>query len=102
MPRRASRLSLGMSAAACAIALVAAAVPAMGLGDCTDSRCAQLRRIPPPKAPKGAHSQRKQLWRCEPPPGWGWYLRQKFYNDCSQPLVVFDELGDKVWVHQNW
>jgi hypothetical protein len=100
MPRRASRLFLGMSAAACALALAAAA-PAMSLGDCTDSRCAQLWRIPQPKVRKGAHSQLKQLRRCEPPAGWGWYRRQKFYSDCSQPLVVFDELGDKVWVHRN-
>lgn len=102
MKRRALRLSLGMSAAACAMALVAAIGPAKSLGDCTDSRCAQLRRIPPPKVHKGAHSQRRQLCCCEPPRGWGWYRRQKFYSDCSQPLVVFDELGDKIWIHQNW
>jgi len=102
MTRPAWRLSLGMSAAAFALALAGTTGPALSFGECADSRCVQIRRIPPPTVRKGAHSQRKQLCCCEPPPGWGWYRRQKFYSDCSQPLVVFDELGDKIWVHRNW
>ncbi len=98
MARRAVRLALGLPAVV-AVAIAAAASPALSLGDCTDSRCAQARRVPPPKI---HHSQRKQICCCEPPPGWGWYRRQKFYNQCSQPLVVFDQLGDAVSVHPNW
>jgi hypothetical protein len=82
-----------------AAALFGASVPAMAFGDCADGRCAQIRRIPPPKP---HHSKRKQLCCCEAPPGWGWYRRQKFYHDCSQPLVVFDELDGAVSVHRNW
>ncbi len=86
-------------AALLALALCGAAAPAMAFGVCADSRCAQIRRVPPPKP---HHAQRKQLSCCEAPSGWGWYRRQKFNHDFSEPLVVFDELGGAVSVHRNW
>ena len=100
MMSRANRTARKLRVAACAIALCGIAGPAAADPDCADSRCAEFRLVPPPKARQ--HNHRKQARCCEAPPGWGWYRRQKFYHDCSQPLVVFDELGGNVSVHENW
>ncbi len=89
-------------AVGCAIAMCGLAGPATADSDCADSRCAQFQEIPPPKIRRGAHNVRKQICGCEAPPRWGWSLRQKFHHDCSQPLVVSDELGGNVSVHENW
>ncbi len=91
---------LGLRAAACTIAMCVFAGPVAAQFDCPGSRCVQLRLIPPPKAQH--HSLRKQRGCCQPPAGWGWYRRHKYHHDFSQPLVVFDELGGIVSVHQNW
>jgi hypothetical protein len=72
--------------------------PAFAFGDCVGSRCSQLRQLPPPHA----RAHRLQPCCCKAPPGWGWYRRQKFYRDCAAPLVVFDELGDRIFVSRNW
>jgi hypothetical protein len=90
------------AAIASIVAICAFSGPAAPFPECADSRCAQMRRIPPPHIRKGAHDARKQVCGVEAPPGWGWYRRQKLRHDCSQPLVVFDELGDAVSVHENW
>ncbi len=98
------RMMRGAWAAACVVVVCSFAGPSAAfLGECVDGRCAQMRRLPPPKVHHGAHDPRKQQGCCcEPPPGWGWYLRHKLQYDCSQPLVVFDELGGAVTVHENW
>ncbi len=91
-----------ITAAACVALICGLAGPAAADPDCADSRCAQIHQIPPPRIRHGAHNFRKQICGCEAPPGWGWFLRQKFYHDCSQPLVVSDELGGNVSVRENW
>ena len=100
MMRPVARSMRNIIAAACAAAICSLAGPAAADPDCADSRCAQIHQIPPPKVRR--HNNRKQICGCEAPPGWGWYLRHKFYHDCSQPLVVSDELGSNVSVHENW
>ncbi len=87
-------------AVGCALAICSFAGPAAADPDCADSRCAEFRLVPPPKVQR--HSHRRQVGCCEAPPGWGWYRRQKLCHDCSQPLVVLDELGGVVTVHDNW
>jgi hypothetical protein len=82
------------------LALCGFAGRAAGISECPGSRCAQIRLIPPPQV--RVHNYRKQFGGCEPPPGWGWYRREKFKHDVSQPLVVIDEFGGKISVHDNW
>ena len=100
MMGEATRSTRKLRVAACAIAVCGLAGLAAADQDCAYSRCAEFRLVPPPKVQR--HSHRKQAGCCEAPPGWGWYRRQKLCHDCSQPLVVFDELGGVVSVHQNW
>jgi hypothetical protein len=33
-----------------------------------------------------------------PPPGWGWYRRQKYRADRAPPLVIVDELDAVTYV----
>ncbi len=37
---------------------------------------------------------------CAAPRGWGFYLRQKYRNDCRAPLVIVDELGARTFVRE--
>ncbi len=102
MERLKTRPMRNTRAAACLVAMCGLIGQAAGFSECADSRCAQIRRIPPPQTHKGSHNARGQAYGCEAPPGWGWYRRQKLYHDCSQPLVVLDELGEAVSVNRNW
>ncbi len=102
MMRPVARSMRHIMAAACAVAICGFAGPAAADQECADSRCAQIQQIPPPKVRHGAHNARKQICGCEAPSHWGWYLRQKFYHECAQPLVVSDELGRAISVHENW
>jgi hypothetical protein len=76
-----------LPALACVILIFGLASPAFAHNPCGGGRCAIYPRIVTP------HKRLARGHACRAPSGWGWYLRQKLYHDCSPPLVVIDELG---------
>jgi hypothetical protein len=88
-----------LSTIACALLIFAVTTPAFAYRPCGGGRCATVHRVVPPVGHWRRHAHRGGCC-CRAPAGWGWYLRQKFYHDCSAPLAVVDELGDVTLVRE--
>jgi hypothetical protein len=84
-------------AVACLILMCAVSSQALAR-ECGAGLCASYHRTAEPHMRHRVHSVRNHDCCCRPPSGWGWYLRQRFYHECSAPLAVIDELGDVTWV----
>ena len=83
------------SAIACALLICSLTMPAFAYRPCGGGRCSTITRLAPPVVMRRRGLRARAAgFHCRAPARWGWYLRQKFYHDCSAPLVVVDELGD--------